>query len=186
VIWAERQYQVPDELLVAIAGVESSFDRFAINGDGISYHPESLAAAKTLVRTLQRLGVRYIDVGCMQIDLKHHPNAFATLDDAFDPEANAIYGAWYLASLANKYGSWPEAVAWYHAGGDSWSGRIAQADYLRSVAAALTGSTPKARPTSRQASSSQRQTMRTARLSTMIVTRPADDDAPGIYQWSGH
>ncbi len=36
-------------------------------------------------------GVQSIDVGCFQINMYYHPGAFATLEQAFDPRANAAY-----------------------------------------------------------------------------------------------
>ena len=40
-----------------------------------------------------------IDVGCMQISLTNHPDAFASMDQAFDPSSNADYGARFLVQL---------------------------------------------------------------------------------------
>ena len=58
----------------------------------------------------------FVDVGCMQVDLHYHPGAFASLDDAFDPEANADYVARLLLTLHNgeAAGSWDVAVGLYH------------------------------------------------------------------------
>ena len=55
-----------------------------------------------------------MDVGCTQINLMYHPNAFASLDDAFDPERNAAYAARFLTDLFHQAGSWPHAAAAYH------------------------------------------------------------------------
>lgn len=44
----------------------------------------------------------------------HHPAAFASLDDAFDPASNARYAARFLNQLHAQTGSWPRAVAGYH------------------------------------------------------------------------
>ncbi len=55
-----------------------------------------------------------IDVGCMQISLTTHPDAFASMDQAFDPFLNADYGARFLLQLFQKTGSWPKAVEFYH------------------------------------------------------------------------
>ena len=57
---------------------------------------------------------RNIDVGCVQVNLMHHPAAFADLGQAFDPSANVAYGAWLLATLRDATGSWERAVALYH------------------------------------------------------------------------
>ena len=64
--------------------------------------------------TLQAQGMRSIDVGCMQVNLMHHPNAFASLDAAFDPVANALYAARFLNTLYGISGSWVKATAAYH------------------------------------------------------------------------
>ena len=61
-----------------------------------------------------RDGRRSIDVGCFQINLMYHPTAFATLDDAFDPLANARYAAAFLFELRQRSGGWQIAAAEYH------------------------------------------------------------------------
>jgi hypothetical protein len=83
---------------------------------------------------LQAQGVRSIDVGCMQINLLHHPDAFASLDEAFDPAANAAYAVRFLKALYNQSRDWPTAVATYH----SNTPDIA-ADYQRRVLAVWQG-----------------------------------------------
>src|SRR3546814_15246449 len=59
----------------------------------------SKAAAIEEVRRLQARGIRNIDVGCLQVNLHYHPDAFASLETAFDPEANAAYAADFLVRL---------------------------------------------------------------------------------------
>ena len=72
--------------------------------------PTAIAA----VQALQAAGIRSIDVGCMQVNLFYHPTAFASLDEAFDPLANARYAARFLAVLYRREGTWPAAAAAYH------------------------------------------------------------------------
>jgi len=55
-----------------------------------------------------------IDVGCMQVNLYHHPDAFDSLESAFDPVTNATYAARFLKSLRGAQGSWAYAVGQYH------------------------------------------------------------------------
>jgi hypothetical protein len=50
----------------------------------------------------------------MQVNLKYHPEAFADLEEAFDPAANVAYAAAFLKALRNDKGSWAKAVAHYH------------------------------------------------------------------------
>jgi hypothetical protein len=48
------------------------------------------------------------------VNLLHHPQAFPSLDAAFDPVANAGYAARFLGALHAATGSWPLAAAAYH------------------------------------------------------------------------
>jgi soluble lytic murein transglycosylase-like protein len=50
----------------------------------------------------------------MQLNLMHHPDAFTSLDQAFDPYANAAFAARFLNVLYNRTGSWPKSIAAYH------------------------------------------------------------------------
>ena len=61
-----------------------------------------------------RAGRQSVDVGCMQVNLMHHPDAFASLRQAFDPATNVAYGARFLTALHDETGSWDRAVERYH------------------------------------------------------------------------
>jgi hypothetical protein len=122
---AERAAGIPAHLLTAIARVESgrrdpdtgAFHPWpwTINAEGRGQFFASKAAAIAEVQALQARGVRSIDIGCMQVNLRHHPNAFASLDEAFDPVANAAYAARFLTELqAARGGDWQRAAAAYH------------------------------------------------------------------------
>ena len=63
---------------------------------------------------MQARGIQSIDVGCMQVNLMHHPDAFPSLDMAFDPQANAAYAARFLKELYAQTGDWTKATALYH------------------------------------------------------------------------
>ena len=115
---------MPPRLLAAIGRVESGRRDpqtgtthpwpWAINAEGRgSFFPDK-AAAIAAVRALQAEGVRSIDIGCLQINLRHHPQAFASLEEAFDPLANARYGARFLAELQATRGDWMQAAGSYH------------------------------------------------------------------------
>lgn len=82
------------------------------NGAGHFYATESQAIAA--VRQLRAQGIQAIDVGCLQIDLAAHPDAFATLHQAFDPLTNALYGAHFLLTLHTDLGHWSAAIGGYH------------------------------------------------------------------------
>ena len=63
---------------------------------------------------LQARGVASVDVGCMQVNLLAHPGAFRSMNEAFEPAANALYAARFLTSLYARLGNWPAAAAGYH------------------------------------------------------------------------
>ena len=138
----EREAGLPPRLLAAMARVESGrrdpeTGRFhpwpwTINAEGRGSFFPTKAAAIAGVQALQAQGVRSIDVGCMQINLRHHPNAFASLEEAFDPAANARYAARFLTNLQATRGDWMLSAAHYH----SQTPEFAQA-YRARIAAAL-------------------------------------------------
>ena len=147
-------------------------DPLAINADGVAYRPGSVSEAVALVRLLQGNGARYIDVGCLQIDLFYHSGAFPHLEDAFEPAANTEYGARLLAAGRVDHGDWVSAAAYYHSGDP---GR--QAEYLRRIAAhwaiaGMGGALPRSEPRAGLSLPSRR--MVTVRLSFMTVSRAAD------------
>lgn len=120
----EKSQSIPKHLLSAIALAESArkhptFGKrmpwpwtVMAEGEG-RYLPSKLAAIEE-VRMLQARGIRNIDVGCMQVNLYHHPDAFYGLDEAFDPAANVAYASKFLRSLYEESGSWQEAAGRYH------------------------------------------------------------------------
>lgn len=128
---AETSHRVPRLLLHAVSLAESGRwhkDRQAsiawpwtvtARGTGKYYPDRSTAIAA--VKRLKAEGVRNIDVGCMQINLMHHANAFETIEQAFDPLANTTYAAQFLKSLRSNAGSWAHAVARYHS--SNWKSR---------------------------------------------------------------
>ena len=119
---AERQYGLPAGLLLAIGKVESGRATaqgrmpwpWSINAEGADTVTDSARAAVAEVRAMQARGVRSIDTGCFQINMLYHPNAFASLEEAFDPDANARYAARFLVELHQRSNDWGAAVASYH------------------------------------------------------------------------
>ncbi len=89
---------------------------WTVTAEGEGRYFATKAAAIGHVRALRRDGVRSIDVGCMQINLMHHPGAFASLDEAFDPGLNVAYAGDFLTRLYESSRSWSRAVAFYHSG----------------------------------------------------------------------
>lgn len=120
----ERQYGIPMHLLSAISATESGRYHnglqmtlpwpWTINVEGQGHYYDNKEQAMAAVRRYQMEGARSIDVGCMQVSLLHHPDAFANLDAAFDPERNVEYGASFLRGLYEESKSWKKASADYH------------------------------------------------------------------------
>jgi hypothetical protein len=138
---AERAAGIPTQLMAAIARVESGRRDargvmqpwpWTINAEGVGSTYDSKADAIAAVQKLQASGVRSIDVGCMQVNLMYHPDAFATLDQAFDPATNARYAAGFLSRLHAQSGDWTKATAAYHSATPELGER-----YQRKVAAVL-------------------------------------------------
>lgn len=124
ILTAERSYHIPSHLLAAIARVESgrrdpvsgAFNPWpwTINMDGQGSFYDNKAQAVQAATTMRAHATTSVDVGCMQISLTFHPDAFPDMNQAFDPVANADYGARYLLQLYAKTNSWPKAVEMYH------------------------------------------------------------------------
>lgn len=134
---AGRAHGVPEHFMSAIARIESgrrSADGqvnpwpWSINVEGVDHVYDTRDQAVAAVRAFQAQGIRSIDVGCMQVNLLHHPTAFASLELGFDPSANAGYAARFLAQLFQQTRSWPKAVAAYHSStpelGDAYQRKV--------------------------------------------------------------
>jgi len=158
----ERQYRIPAGLLGAIAKVETgrtlpgSTARtawpWAVHAEGKGHWLDTKEEAVALVRRLKDKGVRNIDVGCMQVNLMHHPDAFDNLEQAFTPSVNADYAGQFLSKLFQETRSWTKASAYYHSRTPerserykklvlaAWNGRdISNREAIRKRAAARTG-----------------------------------------------
>jgi hypothetical protein len=120
---AEAAGQLPANMLVSIGMVESGradgLGRVApwpwtVNVAGAGHYFQTKADAVAFTRLAQSSGAGDIDVGCFQVSLNYHPDAFADLEAAFDPAANAAYAARFLNMLKAQTGSWNTAIADYH------------------------------------------------------------------------
>ncbi|RAI57010.1 hypothetical protein DOO78_21140 [Roseicella frigidaeris] len=121
---AEREHQLPGGLLHAIGTVEAGRPDpagkdlaawpWTINAEGQGRYFDSKEEAVAAVEALRARGVKLIDVGCLQVNLYHHPQAFPDLQTAFDPMANARYAGLFLKRLYGQTKSWEQAAANYH------------------------------------------------------------------------
>ena len=136
---AERRHGIPSRLLAAIARVESGRTDpatgevgpwpWTINVEGQGFYFDTKAQAIAAVNAWRARGSRSIDVGCTQVNLVHHPDAFPNLEMAFDPATNADYAARFLTKLRGQTGNWEKATAWYHSAtpelGEAYQRRVA-------------------------------------------------------------
>ena len=120
----EKKYQIKKHLLSTITNVESgrwnqSKQRntawpWTVNAQGKGNFYATKQQAIKAVKRLQAQGVKSIDVGCMQINLAYHPDAFENLEEAFNPYKNVEYGAKFLTKLYEQKGDWNKAATAYH------------------------------------------------------------------------
>lgn len=114
---AERE-QIPPRILIALTRAETARAGqpwpWALNIAGEGHWPESRAEAEHLMETAIARGERSIDVGCFQLNIRWHAQAFSSLTEMFDPLENARYAARFLRDLNVELGSWPAAISAYH------------------------------------------------------------------------
>jgi hypothetical protein len=119
----EAAQSLPAGLLAAIGLTESGRMSaegkpipwpWTVNANGYGQFFESKDEAIEFVRELRIEGVTVIDVGCMQVNLHFHPDAFESLESAFDPAANVAYAARFLRALQAETGDWDVATRYYH------------------------------------------------------------------------
>ena len=141
ILRVERGSGIPPGLMLAIALVESGRGDpgsgriepwpWTINAGGEGRFLPGRAEAVAAVAALREGGTASVDVGCMQVNLFHHPDAFRGLEQAFDPVENVRYAARFLQGLYARTGNWAQAVAQYHSGeaerGAAYQRRVALA-----------------------------------------------------------
>ena len=128
----EAAKRIPRHLLRAISIAESGrwigsrkanlAWPWTVTSGGKGTHYKSKSTAIKAVRKLQRRGIRNIDIGCMQVNLRYHPRAFKSLEHAFDPHKNAAYAANFLHKLRKSKRSWSQAVKHYHSATQTLNG----------------------------------------------------------------
>ncbi len=122
ILLAQSLYGIPDNILLGI-GLQEAGTRinkqlvvwpWAINAEGRGSFFDTKARAINWVQEQLNGGMRSIDVGCMQVNLRWHPDAFSDLSEAFSPKENVDYAARLLLSHYNATGSWRSASGRYH------------------------------------------------------------------------
>ena len=137
---AEQNLMLPAGLLNSIGLVETGNQPWSVNVDGVGHSFSSAGDAVNFVRSVSLSGAHYVDVGCFQIDLLYHPDAFTSLESAFDPVSNAMAAGRFLLSLNQTTSSWFQAVGRFHS-----SIPLLAVSYARRVYAAVNGTASLAR-----------------------------------------
>ncbi len=135
---AERVHQTPPGLLRAVSLVESgrAVDGvraawpWTVNLEGAGHWFETRDEALAFVRAALAEGRDSFDVGCMQINYRWHGRHFASVEEMFDPSANADYAARFLSALEDETGDWMRAAGYYH------SRTPSRSDHYRGLVAA--------------------------------------------------
>jgi len=115
----------PEHLLTAISLTETGTRTpnrsvapwpWTINVGGRGYFYATKAQAIEAARNLINEGRRSFDVGCMQVNMRYHPRAFTSFEEAFDPISNVTYAADFISRLRSGAGngSWTRSVELYH------------------------------------------------------------------------
>lgn len=119
---AEQRYGIPDHLLLALGLQEAGWQSpegltvwpWSVNAAGEGRRFSSRAEALAFVTRKQAEGVDSIDVGCLQINLRWHPEAFTSPAQGFDAGVNTDYAARFLRLLFEESGDWQTAAGRYH------------------------------------------------------------------------
>jgi hypothetical protein len=119
---AAQNAGIPDTVMLAITRTETGRAQngklspwpWTVNMEGKGVWFETEDAARTYVFQHYKRGARSFDVGCFQINYRWHGDAFASIDEMFDPTANAQYAAKFLLELYAELGSWSRAAGAYH------------------------------------------------------------------------
>jgi hypothetical protein len=120
----ETKYRIPKNILFAISLKETGKPHsiykqnivwpWSANIEGQSYIFKNKSEAVRFIKLAKKVGKKSIDIGCMQINSMHHPYAFSTVEQAFDPKANINYAAYFLATKYKELGDWNLAISNYH------------------------------------------------------------------------
>ncbi|SDF35083.1 lytic transglycosylase domain-containing protein [Limimaricola pyoseonensis] len=122
ILRAQLRYDIPGNLLLGIGIQEAGVTRggrltiwpWAVNAAGEGRLFDSRAAALDWIAARRAAGVSSIDVGCMQINMRWHPDAFRDTAQGFDPAVNVDYAARFLRGLYEELGDWTAAAGAYH------------------------------------------------------------------------
>ena len=96
----EKRHKIPKDTLYSISLQETQKPHskhrlgltwpwaVTVNPSGKGYHFKNKTEAIKFAKAQLASGKGSIDVGCMQINLKYHPDAFTSVEQAFSPRRN--------------------------------------------------------------------------------------------------
>ena len=119
---AARESGVPLDVLRAISLTETGRKwagelapwPWTVNMEGAGKWFDTRAEARAYVDRHFERGARSFDVGCFQINYRWHGNAFSSIEEMFEPTANARYAAKFLSELYEEFGNWSKAAGAFH------------------------------------------------------------------------
>ncbi|MCP1169839.1 lytic transglycosylase domain-containing protein, partial [Limimaricola sp. ASW11-118] len=122
ILRAQLRHRIPGNLLLAIGIQEAGVTRngqltiwpWAVNAAGEGRLFDDAGAALGWIAARRAAGIDSIDVGCMQINMRWHPEAFDGAAQGFDPAVNVEYAARFLRRLYEEFGDWTAAAGAYH------------------------------------------------------------------------
>jgi len=110
----EIKQGIPQDLLKAIAKIESGISPWAVNAGGRAHMFSSKEEAAKYVRELVGEGTTNFSVGCMQLHYASHRGQFTSDEAMLEPKNNIAHAAKLIKSLANRLGSMERAIKFYH------------------------------------------------------------------------
>jgi len=120
--YAAQKTGVPVSVLQAISLTETGRNRngemrpwpWTVNMEGKGVWFDNEDDARAYVYKNYKRGARSFDVGCFQINYKWHGHEFASIEEMFEPNPNALYAANFLLKLYREKGDWSSAAGAYH------------------------------------------------------------------------
>lgn len=113
---------VPLSVLIAITQTETGRGQngetmpwpWTVNMEGEGHWFDNRDAALAFVFENYNRGARSFDIGCFQINFRWHGGNFSSIEEMFDPAANATYAAKFLTELHAETNDWSAAAGAFH------------------------------------------------------------------------
>lgn len=110
----ESDLGLPNNLLYAVAVVESQLHPYAVHARGKAHYFQDKNQATLFIKNLRNQGLKNFDVGCMQINYLAHGKNFASIEEMLDPQTNIMYAGKLLKAFKVRFKNWEKAVKYYH------------------------------------------------------------------------